>query len=433
MTAEPYAAAPLDASASGLADEPGASLGLGSASDPTPPRVADLLDSWGEDEARRLEAANRSPATEGELPELDEEYGATELDSGDSPGGFDVDNLGLTRDVKSTSKRYRTAAIRVAAAMDVATDRLTGELRAADAGAWSAAGMKRWQRKLAKLGAHANRKERLVECCTGAVGVQVFACRHGCGEQYGAVMGCNVRVCPRCAPKLRRANQAKVLRIMEVVDELRRKSARPPATWRFVTLTVRSGPEFLPMRRFVGRAWGKLMRWKFWRDNVQACMAFFETTHTAKGWHVHVHALVDGFVPRAQLVQAWAKVTEGQGEPQGQHVSLPKGGRKAIARELAKYAAKDLGGACADEAAGDPWGVAGTPGRLAEFYLGSLRWRTLRTYGDAYDAAAHEDASQVYSAMLCECCGQPDMEYTRTRWVRAFESLATLKGSRPPP
>jgi hypothetical protein len=351
-------------------------------------------------------------------------------------GAAGLSNLGLTRDVKSTSDvgraRYRAAAQRVAEAIDVATDRLDAAVQAAGEEAWSAAGFRRHQKAVAALRAHQSRRERLLECTTGAVGVQVMRCVGGCGEQYAAALTCNVRICPRCVTKARRRNQAKVLSLLETVDELRRRRGKPPARWRFLTLTAKSQASFVPMRRAMGKWWGKLIRRKWWKTNVGSCIVFMETTHTEAGWHVHLHALVDAYVPRDWLVRVWKEITRGQGRPEGQHISAPQAGKKGIARELAKYAAKDLGSAQLDE--DDPraiWGVAGTPERLAEFYLGALRWRTLRTYGLAYDAMRHLDESRIYRACTCEKCGG-DMVYARTEWMRA-ENVACIARRRGPP
>lgn len=405
--------APTEASS-----EPLASL---SAADPTAPRLAeklaqiddqalgDALDAW---------AAGEQSA----VPTRD--------------GCASLSNLVSTRDDKSTSARgrarYRAAAQRVAEAFDVVTDKLADAVAVADAGAWSAAGWKRRQKAADALRAHQNRRERLIECTSGAVGVQVMRCVAGCGEQYAAALTCNVRVCPRCVAKARRRNQAKVLGLLETVDELRRRKGKPPARWRFLTLTTKSQPQFAPMRRAMGRWWGKLIRRKWWRLNVGACIVFLETTHSERGWHVHLHALVDAYVPRDWLCRVWQEITRGAGRPEGQHVSAPKAGKKGIARELAKYAAKDLGSAQLDE--DDPraiWGVAGTAERLAEFYLGALRWRTLRTYGDAYDAQKHQADSKITRACLCEKCNG-DVVYDRTVWVRA-DALAELGRRRGPP
>lgn len=392
-----------------------------SAADPTPGRLAEKL----------------AQIDEQALGDALDAWGAGEQFAAPTRNGCaDLSNLASTRDVKSTSGaakvRYRAAAQRVAEALDVATDRLSDAVSAADAGSWSAAGYRRHQKAVAALRSHQSRRERLIECTTGAVGVQVMRCVGGCGEQYAAAMTCNVRICPRCVAKARRRNQAKVLGLLETIDEVRRRRGKPPARWRFLTLTTKSQPEFAPMRRAMGRWWGRLIRRKWWRVNVGACIVFMETTHTESGWHVHLHALVDAYVPRDWLCRVWREITRGAGRPEGQHVSAPQAGRKGIARELAKYAAKDLGSAQLDE--DDPravWGVAGTAERLAEFYLGSLRWRTLRTYGDAYDAQKYQQDNRITRACLCEKCNS-DMVYERTVWMRA-DALADLARRRGPP
>jgi len=255
----------------------------------------------------------------------------------------------------------------------------------------------------------------MLRCMSGEVGVPVFACAAGCGERQGVPMGCNARLCPRCVRKLRRANQAKIIDLLLAVDHLRARQHRGPARWRFVTLTIRSRDAFLPMRRELAAAWGRLLRRKFWRQRVRACVACFETTHTKAGWHVHVHALVDAFLPRAALVRAWTAVSRGAGTGAGVDIRSPRSDdRRTIVAELGKYIAKDLGGAGADES---EWGVSGTPGRLAEFYLGCLRWRVLRTYGDAYSVQGELEQDKPSSCLLCEFCGEP-MAYLRTDWGR---------------
>lgn len=390
-----------------------------------PGALRDALDAWAEDEARRTIDVPGAPWT----PQQEAaNYGQTVVEPGEDA---DASSLALTREVISTWQRYRLAATRVCDALQVATVALTKRLEEASrASAWSLAGMKRLQALAARREAHVERMGRVLRCTSGQVGVPVFRCG-SCGEeQEGVPMGCNARICPRCAPKLRAANQAKIIDLLAAVDVVRQRRGSFPARWRFITLTVRSQRAFLPMRRFVARAWGKLIRRKFWLRSVGACIAFFETTHTAAGWHVHVHALVDGYVHRPLLVDAWHKVTAGEGEEQGVHVSLPKGDRRSIAFELAKYAAKDLGGAATEDER--EWGVAGTPERLAEFYLGTLRWRTLRTYGDAFAAISVLEEHDVTGAMACDCCGG-GVTFDRTRWVSASQLVERRRGSRRSP
>lgn len=391
-----------------------------------PTAVRAAIDAWGEAEAVRLDRGMTGrPWAPGEDAAPYGTIGSEAVDATvapDSGAGADAPDLGLTQEVISTFARYRTAAARVAEALAVATGTLEAAVRAADAaGCWSVAGIGRALKLRAKLLAHEDRRERILRCTTGQVGVPVFRCAAGCGEARGVPMGCNARVCPRCAPKLRRQNERHVLELLDAVDAVRKKRGRGPATWRFVTLTIRSQASFAPMRRAFAKYWGKLIRRAFWRRAVGACVAFFETTHTAAGWHVHLHAIVDGFVDRHALCRHWRQVTNGEGEEQGVHISLPKGSRAAIAHELSKYLAKDLAGAAADEP-GD-FGVAGDRDRLAEFYLGSLRWRALRTYGDAFDALRLLQEQKRIATLCCEECGQP-MTYDRTEWTHAADLVA---------
>lgn len=263
-----------------------------------------------------------------------------------------------------------------------------------------------------KLEATQRRIRSFENCAEGKVCVHQFHCR-GCGQVHDSPpLTCNQRTCPSCVPKLRAQNIAHVLELLEAVDSLRLKNGHRPPRWRFVTLTIKSFDEFLPMRRFMAKAWGKLIRHRFWARAVNACVACWETTHTAAGWHVHVHALVDAFLPRETLVRAWSKVTGGLGQDVGVHISEPKGTRASIARELAKYVAKDLGGAGAADSSA--WGVAGTADRLAEFLDGSFRWRTLRTYGDCYKVA--DQLRQTGGGLTCQEC-ELDFEYLGTVWL----------------
>jgi len=430
--------------------------------------------------------------------------------------------------VWSAARRYLNAAVRVDQAHEIALQILRERAANADDG-WSVAGHRRRLALLARIDATQARRIKIRQCVTGKLCVPVLVCNRCGGTKLGGAMSCNSRCCPRCVGKLRRANQAKVHDILALVDERRSQVARLPARWRFLTLTLPSLAEFEPMRRWLGRCWGELLRTRLWRDRDPACVMAMESTHTKAGWHVHVHSVVDEFLPRVQLVRAWQRIawrlvvkdaalqlvphqqqrqlrTRGDrddvaaalvvartlqrleriapqtwdtvrdlvdaaaaGDRGAQrkvarlqllcgrvHTStgaidlrdlvadavravhrrsdrrtatvarwqlrrllhlLPRAGaqdirdghgsREAMVAELAKYAAKDLGGA-AVESEGE-WGVAGTPQRLAEFLLGSFRWRTLRSYGDAYRAELRE----IKEPAECPCCSEP-MQHLRT-------------------
>lgn len=383
-------------------------------------RVAGLA----EDLAVRLEAnCNATPELAAAMRVADPHPPTAWRESGSFTGTPSPTTLASTREDKSTCELYLAAIARVRDAYAIQETRLT-EAEQEAWNAWSVAGMARRKRLTARLEATQRRIRAFENCAEGKVCVHQFACP-GCGQVHDSPpLTCNQRTCPGCVPKLRAQNIAHVLELLEAVDTLRQQKGHRTPRWRFVTLTVRSFDDFLAMRRFMAKAWGKLIRHRFWQRAVGACVACWETTHTAAGWHVHVHALVDAYLPRETLVRAWSKVTGGLGQAVGVHISEPKGDRRSIARELAKYVAKDLGGAGAADSSA--WGVAGTAERLAEFLDGSFRWRTLRTYGDCYRAA--DLLRQVSGKLTCQEC-MLDFGYLGTVWLDP-EGYGALLASR---
>lgn len=378
------------------------------------------------------------------------------------------------------------------------------------------------------------RRQQTELCVSGRNFVGVYVCESCSTRQAGVPLTCNSRVCPRCCALIRDRATAHLHDLFSLIDQRRARKHQAPPRWRFVTLTVPSTPSFLPQKLWLSRSWGRLLRRDLWRDRVRAAVASWETTHTRKGWHVHVHAVVDAFLHRPKLVREWqdaclrelladaapdsrrpdAKkrrrigiwraapllpetvrcaqkllrigrrvpaVLEGKGfrvdldgvghldsDVELQHLQgggvvltwsravvdddgvpvltrrpwsdvtadvdvdqrpavraqldqllamLPTGAgvfikdttgdRASLVRELAKYLAKDLGGASTDvDAEGSEaseWGVAGTVPRLAEFLDGSFRWRALRTYGDAYHAG--EELQALHDGQCCCDCG----------------------------
>lgn len=376
-----------------------------------------------EDRAVRLERQTSADpqlasALTADVPEMKSAW----RESGTFTGTPDQAALASTREDKSTSDLYLTAIARVRDAYAIQEMQLK---EAADeaAAAWSVAGVARRRRLERKLDGVQRRAKAFEACAEGRVCVHRFACPK-CGAMHDSPpLTCNQRSCPSCVPKLRAQNIAKVLELLDGVDRLRQSRGERTPRWRFLTLTVRSFERFQPMRTFMAKALGKLMRRRFWQRAVGAAVVCWETTHTAAGWHVHAHVLLDAFLPRDLVVKAWGEVTDGLGQDVGVHISEPKGDRRSIARELAKYVAKDLGGAGAEDSSA--WGVAGTPERLAEFLNGSFRWRTLRTYGDCYAVA---DRSDRGGGLHCEDCEVP-FDYLATVWL-TIEELAAQRSAR---
>lgn len=530
------------------------------------PDIDDEIAAWLERSARRAEqqAAAWFPAAVAEIAddrrrlldlagdgslrrETSDDTGALPagaLEFEPPPLGDDADPTVLvwTREDNSTLDaplaRFCRAIRRIDEAFSVLEQRLTTAHDEIMAGSWHGSALLRADAIERKLLAVRRRRESIRACVTGRVRLVRFRCCDGgaCGNvQHGVPAGCNSRFCPACVRKMRRQGMARVHHILGAVDARRHEAsgcrcgrvpgARCTATrtrWRLVTLTARSWGAFRPMRQFLGNAWGRLLRRDLWADSVRACVAAWETTHTAKGWHVHVHAAVDAFLERRQLVRTWQQAQAAglvdmiaagwsvEGAPgdvaaiaeacrsdeqrredlraatrrlcrfaeawrleldealapappvrraphkRATDAALGKAMRRAhrallaepaavrgdlraivdaigngagvdvrdfgddrdrLVSEMAKYLGKDLGGAQVDDAG--EWGVAGTAERMAEFIDGAFRWRTLRTYGDAYDRDELEDEG----GMECDACGGP-VEYDGTAWLEDDQAAA---------
>jgi len=103
-----------------------------------------------------------------------------------------------------------------------------------------------------------------------------------CMNQRTIERRCDLKWCPSCAPAL-------VYRTVE-----RYQAALAGVQWPlFVTLTTqnfKSGPDCV---REVRRAFGKLRRLRWFKKCVAGGVAAVEVTNKGKGWHPHVHALMD--------------------------------------------------------------------------------------------------------------------------------------------
>jgi hypothetical protein len=102
-----------------------------------------------------------------------------------------------------------------------------------------------------------------------------------CGTQKETTTSCNKRWCPVCAPVLTAQRLAKW---SHAIDRLQ---------WPlFVTFTIPNSedPETL---RDLKNHWAKFRRRKIFKDQVKGGVATFEVTNKGRGWHPHIHALLD--------------------------------------------------------------------------------------------------------------------------------------------
>jgi hypothetical protein len=102
----------------------------------------------------------------------------------------------------------------------------------------------------------------------------------GCGRESAPLSRCDRKWCPSCAPKL-------ATLMVEKYTTLTAQMKWPL----FVTWTTLNydEPDVRPLRK----AWGKLRRLRWFRRLVPGGVAAFECTEHGKGYHWHIHALLD--------------------------------------------------------------------------------------------------------------------------------------------
>lgn len=138
-----------------------------------------------------------------------------------------------------------------------------------------------------------------------------------CGTERQAFTRCDIKWCPSCAPAL-------VTRTVRRYESALKKMQWPL----FVTLTTtnfKTGPDCI---RKVRRAFGKLRRLRWFRRAVAGGIAAVEVTNRGKGWHPHVHALIDA---------RWLSVTVRAPRPGETREQVSRLGKSACAEVAAQW------------------------------------------------------------------------------------------------
>lgn len=114
--------------------------------------------------------------------------------------------------------------------------------------------------------------------CAEEVPLQCVCCK----SRMVVERGCARRWCPVCAPRITAARLHRLSRIA------------PRIQWPlFVTLTKRNTRDGADCIRHLKDQFRAFRRTDFWADRVKGGVVSFEVTHRGRGWHPHLHALVD--------------------------------------------------------------------------------------------------------------------------------------------
>jgi hypothetical protein len=203
-------------------------------------------------------------------------------------------------------------------------------------------------------------------------------------ETQGArrVYTCKHRLCPYCL-KSRAYRIAR--KLVEIVE-----SFRNPVV---MVLTIKNRERLADGDNHLRSSFQKLRDRVAFKRAFRGGVVFWETTH-GNGWHVHLHCIVDGYMPKQELSDLWRSCT---GDSFIVDLSYIKSeGRREAIIEACKYPCKLTS-------------VIYSPDLVLEYLTATHGRRLYWTFGDAYKFQGAleeaEDEEEAEPSQSCPSCG----------------------------
>ena len=235
-----------------------------------------------------------------------------------------------------------------------------------------------------------------------------FARCADCGRTAKFPNRCDRFYCPECSAHLQHERHEQIAWWLS--------SVRQP---KHVILTVRNIPQITRGHVDQMQRWfGALRRRKFARNWTGGfyCM---EITNEKRGWHLHIHALVEArWIDKGELARVWNSVTNGM----GRIVDVRDYRKAEFLPARARYIVK--GSALAK------WPAA----EVAEFVRAFQGKRTFGVFGSLYAQRTQfaEFIAEMKAARpRCECGSNRVKYYSETEWLML--DLEPEPAPRPPP
>ena len=150
-----------------------------------------------------------------------------------------------------------------------------------------------------------------------------------CGHEIDVPVYCGDRFCPICS--ISRMSRVKARINFFVKNNL----PQDGAGFKHLTLTIPSRPDLPGMIKFINHSFRKLRNTKLWKSSILGGAYVCEITHSAEGWHAHLHAIIFGYwIDWYKLRDLWNKCSGGSG------VYIQAIPEKTIVRYLTKYLTK---------------------------------------------------------------------------------------------
>jgi hypothetical protein len=237
-----------------------------------------------------------------------------------------------------------------------------------------------------------------------------FAVCHDCGQSRKFPNRCDLFFCPECQPHLSHERQRQVGWWTSQLQQPKH-----------VVLTTTNTQDLRPDHvDEIRAAFGRLRRRKFCR-NWKGGFYSVEVTNEGRGWHLHLHILVDArWIDAGQLAREWTAATRGF----GQIVKVKDCRNLEYLAEVTKYAVK--GSQLAS------W----KSGEVVEFVRAFSGKRTFGVFGSLY---AKRTQFAEYIAVLKQSrprcpCGSCNVSYlSEFDWLKLDLVADVATKPRPPP
>ena len=211
---------------------------------------------------------------------------------------------------------------------------------------------------------------------------------NSCGLEQKFPNRCDNFYCPECQPRLSRDRFRSL--------EWWTSEVQQP---KHVVLTVANIPDLCQGHILELKRWWTRLRARKFCDNWRGGLYGIEVTNEGKGWHLHIHALVDArWIDAPQLAREWCSVTGAAG-----YIVKVKDVRNAdYLREVCKYAVK--GNQLAT------W----TPDQIATFVRAFDGVRTFGVFGNLYGKRTEfaEWIKAIRESKPRCSCGSSDVTYS---------------------
>jgi len=252
-----------------------------------------------------------------------------------------------------------------------------------------------------------NEEATILENCHSHTTVAVC---NDCGKTSRFENRCDLFYCPQCQIRLQRERE----------EQVRWWAVEIPQP-KHVVLTVKNTPTLAPAHVDRLRGWlTKLRRSKF-ASNWLGGFYRFEVTAEEKGWHLHIHLLVDAhWIDQMELAANWSRITK----QQGRIVKVMDCRGESYLHEVTKYVVK--GNMLAS------W----SPDKLRSFITAFQGKRTFGVFGSLYGKRtefAEWIAGLKGDRPKCECGSSSCRFYDELEWQVAQLRLTPTGKAQPPP